>query len=271
MNLDAQKLSIDNSDFFYQIAPIFDFKQSIVSLTFDDGYISQFEIGIPLLKERNLSATFYVITNSVDSLIKTIILGNKSDEFEIGSHTMTHPDLVKIGNEEAIKELLDSQLYLKNKFGEYAGLTLSYPWGIYNNSIKQLAESYYLAARSADVGYNSLVMLDKYALKMQSFDEHTEVFKADQWVDFSIKNHLWLIEMIHGIDNNGYSPVDSRTLIEHFDYIKKNEDNIWCTTVGTAVKYVDESRIAKVFCGDCNYYSRPKCLLNIGLNSKNNR
>ena len=226
MNLDAQKLSIDNSGFFYQIAPIFDFKQSIVSLTFDDGYITQFTVAMPILKKMNIPATFYIITESLDSISKNLIYENLPYNFEIGSHTEDHADLVKIGNENAEKELFDSKIFLQKEFGINSGLTMSYPWGIYNNSIKQLAESYYLAARSTDVGYNSLVMLDKYALKMQSFDSHTEAFKANQWVDFSIKNHLWLIEMIHGIDNNVYSPVDSRTLIEHLfhEYVYGKEE-----------------------------------------------
>jgi peptidoglycan/xylan/chitin deacetylase (PgdA/CDA1 family) len=106
LNLKAQKLTVDNSNFFNQIAPIYDFKQSILSLTFDDGYITQFSIGIPLLKQRNIPATFYIITGRVDSITKSIISDNLSKDFEIGSHTVTHANLVKIGSEDAKMELL---------------------------------------------------------------------------------------------------------------------------------------------------------------------
>src|SRR5450759_1666208 len=213
LKLSAQKLSFDNSNFFYQIYPIYNFKQSIVSLTFDDGYITQFTIGIPVLKERSLPATFYLITNNVDSVTKSIISENLSKDFEYGSHTVTHPDLIKIGNAEANNELLNSKLFLQKYFGVNSGLTMAYPWGIYNSSVKQIAKNYYLAARSTDVGYNSFYSLDRYALKMQNFDKRTEVYQANQWVDYAIKNKLWLIEMIHGIDNAGYSPIDSEVLI----------------------------------------------------------
>jgi hypothetical protein len=251
ITLNAQDIFVDKFDFFYQISPIYDFKQSVVSLTFDDGYITQFTIGIPILKERNLQATFYLITNSVDSITKSLISKNISRNFEIGSHTVTHPDLVKIGTVEANKELLNSQLFLIKNFGINSGLTMSYPWGIYNGSVKQIAQKYYFAARSTDVGYNSFYSLDRYALKMQNFDEHVRPNTANSWADFAITNHLWLVEMIHGINNVGYSPVDSSVLIEHLDYIKKVEDKIWCSTVSNVIKYIDESKSAEISCDFC--------------------
>ena len=42
-----------------------DGKQACVSLTFDDNSINQFRIGIPLLNERSLPGTFFVITGTV--------------------------------------------------------------------------------------------------------------------------------------------------------------------------------------------------------------
>lgn len=244
LNLKAQKLTVDNSNFFYQIAPIYDFKQSIVSLTFDDGYISQFTVGIPLLKQRNIPATFYIITGRVDSITKSIISDNLTKDFEVGSHTVTHANLVKIGSEDAKMELLNSHSFLQRNFGVNSGLTMSYPWGIYDNSVKQIARNIYLAARSTDVGYNSLYTLDKYALKMQNFDKRIGAYSANPWIDYAIQNHLWLVEIIHGINNVGYSPIDSSVLTEHLDYIKKVEDNIWCSTVSNVIKYIDESKNA---------------------------
>jgi chitin deacetylase len=237
---------VENSNFFYQIASIYDFKQSIVSLTFDDGYITQFTVALPLLKERNLPATFYIITGEVDSVKKSIISNNLSKDYEIGSHTVTHANLVEIGNEDAKMELLNSHSFLQRNFGINAGLTLSYPWGIYNSSVEQIAKDIYLAARSTDVGYNSLDRFDRYALKMQNFDKRTGVYRANSWVDFTIQNHLWLVEMIHGIKNVGYSPVDSKVLSDHLDYVANANDKTWFSTVSDVIKYLDESKNAEI-------------------------
>jgi peptidoglycan/xylan/chitin deacetylase (PgdA/CDA1 family) len=251
LNLRAQKLTVDNSDFFYQIAPVYGFKQSILSLTFDDGYLTQFTVALPLLKQRNIPATFYIITGNIDNVTKNIISSNISNDYELGSHTVTHADLVKIGNEDAKMELLNSHSFLQSNFGLNAGLTMSYPWGIYNSSIEHIASSIYLAARSTDVGYNSLDRFDRYALKMQSFDKRTGAYRANPWIDFAIQNHLWLVEMIHGINDVGYSPVDSKVLSEHLDYIANANDKIWCSTVSNVIKYMDESKNTEVRCDLC--------------------
>ena len=42
-----------------------DGKQACASLTFDDSSVNQFRIGIPLLNERGLPATFFVITGNI--------------------------------------------------------------------------------------------------------------------------------------------------------------------------------------------------------------
>lgn len=252
INLNAQKILINKDDLYYQIAPLYDFKQSVVSLTFDDGYDIQYYVGIPILKDRNLPATFYVITGRIDSVSKSRILHNISEEFEIGSHTVTHPDLIKIGNTEASMELMNSKLFLKNNFGINAGLTMSYPWGIFDRSIESIAKDNYLAARSTDKGYNSVFTPDRYALRMQNFDKKIKSYMANTWIDYAIQNHLWLVEMIHGINDSGYSPVDSKVLIEHFNYIKGVGDKIWCSTVSNVIKYIDESKNAKIECEVCN-------------------
>lgn len=252
IGLNAQKLFTDNSDFFYQISPVYNFKRSIVSLSFDDGYLVQFTIGMTILKERNLPATFYVITDRIDSIRKKIILDNYSNNFEIGSHTVTHPDLVKIGNTEAYNQLSDSKLFLQKNFGMNSGLTMSYPWGIYDKSVEQIAEGLYLAARSTDPGYNSVNSPDRYALKMQNFDARINYGTANSWVDFAMQNHLWLIEMLHGINKAGYSAIDSVTLALHLDYIKKSGDVILCSNVENVIKYIEESKKAGISCEMCD-------------------
>jgi peptidoglycan/xylan/chitin deacetylase (PgdA/CDA1 family) len=252
INVHAQGLTLDNSNFFYQISPIFDFKKGIVSLTFDDGYLSQFKTALPLLKKRNLPATFYVITGNIDSTTKSLILKNVSYDYEIGSHSVTHPDLSKISTAEVTAELIDSKTYLKKYFGVNSGLTMSYPYGEYNDSIVQIVKSMYLAARSTDPGYNSFNSDNRFVLRAYGFDDKTGINIANSRINFAIQNHLWLIEMIHAINNGTYISLDSTTLSEHLDYIENAEQDIWCSNVGNVIKYFDESSKAQVECDLCN-------------------
>ena len=42
-----------------------DGKQAAISLTYDDSTINQFRIALPLMNERGLPATFFVITSQI--------------------------------------------------------------------------------------------------------------------------------------------------------------------------------------------------------------
>jgi peptidoglycan/xylan/chitin deacetylase (PgdA/CDA1 family) len=251
LNSYSQKLDIDNSGFFYQIAPLYEFKQGVVSLTFDDGSRNQFDIGIPLLKKKGLPATFYLITGIIDSLTRSKLINEKSSEFEFGSHSDTHPDLTKIGNSGDKREFLESQTFLKTNFGVNSGLTMSYPWGKYNKSVMQVASEYFMAARTTDPGYNSFYFQDRYALKTRSFDHHTSAAQANVWVFNATQNGQWLIEMLHGINGIGYSPIDSGVLAEHLDYIVNAQDKVWCSTISNVIKYLDEAEHSVIECDNC--------------------
>jgi len=91
----GQKLIHDSSGFFYEIAPLYDFKESAVSLTFDDGYINQFLVGLPLLIERKLPVTFYIVTKGIDE-INEAVTKSELNGYEIGSHTVNHRNLILI-------------------------------------------------------------------------------------------------------------------------------------------------------------------------------
>lgn len=244
-------MQFDNSNLFYQIYPIYNFKKAIVSLTFDDGSKNQFQYGMPMLTKLNIPATFYLITGAIDNNTKGYLQSDNLGLFEFGSHTVTHPDLIKIGNVEASKELVISSSCLKDCYGTQAGLTMSYPWGIYNKNLEQLVKKTYLAARSTYPGYNSLVNMDLYALHTKNFDSGTQAKTAKEWVDYAIQNNLWLVEMLHGIEKIGYSPIDTTVLHTHLNYIKQVDKDIWCSTVSDVAKYVYESKNAKIRCEYC--------------------
>ena len=239
-------------DLYYQISPVPGFKKSVVSFTFDDGYLNQFRIGLPLLKEYNLPATFYLITGLLDSLTRKTITDNLTADYEIGSHTVTHADLANSVPENIDRELVNSRKTIQDYFGNANGLTLCYPWGLFNGYAKKSASVFYMGARSADIGYNSLNHFDRYAIKMQGFSENTKPDEANSWVDYAITNHLWLVEMIHGIDGEGFSPVSSLTLGEHLRYVCSNDSLIWCSTVANYIKYFEESQVADITCDECS-------------------
>src|SRR5688572_3056494 len=67
-----------------------DGKRVAVSLSFDDGRLSQIDKGTALLDKYNVKATFYVMPSSVKERLE----GWKkaaANGHEIGNHSLTHP------------------------------------------------------------------------------------------------------------------------------------------------------------------------------------
>lgn len=177
----------------------------IVSITFDDGNISQISEFYPILKRYGFAATFYVVAGqiglpgklSMDDLHRLFREGN-----EIGSHGMTHRSLLRIPAIQATVELEKSRDILK-RFDTRA---FSYPFGHYDMKVCSQARCYYESARgfSSHVSVNSIECLEKYALRSFPVDgtfqsridpERPEYLLSSRE---TVESHGWLILTLHG-------------------------------------------------------------------------
>ena len=111
------------------------------ALTFDDAYLSVYEHAFPVLVERGLTATLYVVVDSVgtvnqwdcqrgDCVERIMTLGQIREMadrgFEIGSHTLSHPHLTGLDDDRLRRELVDSKHRLEDLLGREVS-SLSYP------------------------------------------------------------------------------------------------------------------------------------------------
>lgn len=122
-----------------------------LAITFDDGYEDNFEFAAPVLRALDLPATFFVVTNFIDS--DTVAWWDKdvsprprwmswnqvkqlrSDGFEIGAHTCNHADLGKVTGDEAGREIAASREVLESRLGGTVDL-FAYPYGGEENLIE---------------------------------------------------------------------------------------------------------------------------------------
>ncbi len=121
---------------------------TIVSLSFDDGLSSATRAG-KILASHGLPASFFVITGDVGKpghLGWSEIAQLAAEGHEIGSHTVTHPDLPERTPAEQEEQLCDSRRTL-NEHG-YQALSFAYPHGDFNTeTLRLLAKCGYTAAR----------------------------------------------------------------------------------------------------------------------------
>lgn len=113
------------------------------AITFDDGYLSVYEHAYPAMVERHIKATIYVVVDSIGGLNEwDRKAGDQSEQmmsaqqikelsdagFEIGSHTLTHPHLTELNDDDLKRELVESKSRLEDLLGKPVK-SFSYPYG----------------------------------------------------------------------------------------------------------------------------------------------
>ena len=133
-------------------------------LTFDDGFASVFDGGLPVLRTHGVKAMLFVVAGLVGAkdewdhaigeppqalMDEGQIRAWLAAGHEIGAHTLTHPALAKLDPERARVEIFDS----KKRLEERCSIPVRhfcYPYGSYNPAVRALvAEAGYATACAA--------------------------------------------------------------------------------------------------------------------------
>jgi peptidoglycan/xylan/chitin deacetylase (PgdA/CDA1 family) len=126
-----------------------------VAITIDDGYKDNITNALPILKSFGYKATLYVITNDVgkpDYLTWDDINTLKNAGWEIGSHTLTHPDLSILSQASAKNQIFESKQILETKLNIVVS-SFCYPSGKYNTETLSLVkQANYLYAVNTKIG-----------------------------------------------------------------------------------------------------------------------
>jgi len=119
------------------------------AITFDDAYTSVYERAYPILAERRLTGTVFVVAGRIgginewdraagdcpEPLMTAEQIKRLSDVgFEIGSHSLTHPHLTELSDTDLKRELTDSKHVLEELIGGEVP-AFSYPYGQYDDRV----------------------------------------------------------------------------------------------------------------------------------------
>ena len=124
-----------------------------IIITFDDSYESIYTRALPIMLKYGFTGSVFVITGHVGSLntwdVNTggITFNHLNwshlkklqvQGFEIGSHTVNHPDLTRIPHEYLKYELVASKKTIEDRIGERVNV-VSFPFGRYNTRVVDCA------------------------------------------------------------------------------------------------------------------------------------
>ncbi len=181
------------------------FNRAIVSLTFDDGWKSIYTNGLPLLQKYQVPSTQFIVTGYVDTnpnYITTAMLKDFAAKgHEIGSHTVSHPDLTTLTAINADSQLKNSQTYLQNILAVTIKNFAS-PYGAMNDQVLTNLKKYYTSHRGVQAGYNAKNNFDAYNIRVQNVVSSTTPAEVQSWINKAIATKTWLVLVYHQVDSN---------------------------------------------------------------------
>lgn len=184
------------------------FSRGLVTVTFDDGWASQYENALPILEKHGIPATWYIASGFINDTPEYMTqaqvqeLAKRGDE--IASHTVTHPHLPQLAPEQLNAELRDSQAALRQMVGPEAAENFASPYAEYNDTTLAAIKRYYSTQRAfedgvSDGGFNTPSNLAPYNIRVQWVVSTTPRARIQEWLDTAKAQKSWLVIAYHEI------------------------------------------------------------------------
>ena len=144
-----------------------------IVITFDDGYYSNYEYIYPILKQYNVKASIFIVTDKIAQEIDDIkYLGweeclemQNSGIVEIGSHSKKHVFYDKRSVRELRDDVKESYKEIEKNLGKQDLKIFAYPYGAYTNETVRTLKNNGIDFQLYDIGMNNFKDLDRKEIK----------------------------------------------------------------------------------------------------------
>ncbi|MCX7749875.1 MAG: polysaccharide deacetylase family protein [Clostridia bacterium] len=256
------------SEFIATVCRWKDNKKAAYTPTYDDSYLIQHQRDINALhKTHGIKGTIFWDTAAAwdYTSLNAILADNMLD---IGSHTVSHPDLTTITSAaDLTAQLVNSQstLYTQTNRKPY---TLAYPYYGTNPTVASETMKHYIAARwgsnngnlidgsiavpgDPGVGINDAYTAEYMYIKAMCPEKFTPATVFNGWLDQAITDGGWLVTSMHGLADlnpDSWKAQWKSDLNTHYAYAKTKVDNntVWTDTFENVSFYLRERNAAVI-------------------------
>lgn len=177
---------------------------------------------------------------------------------EFGSHTVTHPRLAALDEVNMMYELEKSKEDILKQLGPRYTFSAEGPYGTENERVMEYAHKVYPALRNRmpepfmeelnrSSRKNPGSFTKEYVQWQRGATTKTPMPLMKSWIDTTaVKDNIWLVLVIHGVDGIGWEALTSQALDEYFQYMKSKEKDLWIATFADATKYIRERMNAEI-------------------------
>ncbi len=162
-----------------------------VVITFDDGYADNFAHAFPILKQYNIPASIFLVSQYVDQANhwdaegelahRPLMNWRQIQEMDaqgirFGAHTRTHVDLTAAPPSQAEIEIASSRTDIESELGRPVE-TFAYPFGRHDPAVQEMVvRSDYVAGCTVDAGLNTPTT-PAHALRRSEIQGHDPVMR----------------------------------------------------------------------------------------------
>jgi peptidoglycan/xylan/chitin deacetylase (PgdA/CDA1 family) len=223
-----QTRSIDNTPTTPKL-----FQQPLISVTFDDGYETTYQDSLPILQKHGIHSTQYILSgveNNPLYLNWAQVKAIQKAGHEIGCHTVTHPDLTTVSQQELMHQLTDCKKTMEHELGTSV-TDFASPYGAENAQTLADIKKVFASQRNVygdssngvtNVDVNTAKKFKPNDIIGMTVKHDTSLAEIQALVDFTIKNNGWLVLTYHQADDGASKYAldtskldDQMNLLEH--------------------------------------------------------